>query len=84
MRRCAGKNCVAQDEFLEHGNRFFSEFPIPRSLKGFANQSVYVGVGLQLNEMSDMWYTTQFKEDTDASYKKSVPLWMTPGEASII
>ena len=78
VRRWAGKNCVAQDEFLEHGNRFFSEFPMPRSLKGFANQSVYVGVGLKSKEMSDMWYTTQFKRNTDASYNKSVPPCMTP------
>ena len=72
MRRCARKNCVAHDEFLEHGNRFFSEFLMPRSLEGFVSQSVYVGVGLQSKEFSDMWYTTRFKGDDKKSYNKSV------------
>ena len=27
-----GKRCSGQDEFLEHGNRNFSEFPMPKSL----------------------------------------------------
>jgi len=30
-----GKRCVAQDEFLEHGNRFYSAFPIPKMLQSF-------------------------------------------------
>ena len=41
-----GKRCVCHDEFLEHGNRFFSEFPLPRSLMGFADHSLYVGYAL--------------------------------------
>ena len=31
-----GKRCVAQDEFLEHGNKFYAEFPMPCSLEAFA------------------------------------------------
>ena len=41
-----GKRRVAQDEFLEHSNRFFSEFPMPKTLVSFAFQSNYVGLGL--------------------------------------
>ena len=51
---------------------------MPRSLEGFANQSVYVGVGLQSKEFSNMWYTTRLKRDDDKSYNKSVAPCMTP------
>ena len=37
-----GKRRVAQDEFLEHGNRFFAEFSMPKTLVSFALQSNYV------------------------------------------
>ena len=37
-----GKRRVAQNEFLEHGNRFFAEFSMPKTLVSFALQSNYV------------------------------------------
>jgi len=74
-----GKRCVAQDEFLEHGNRFFSEFPMPKSLVGFASQSLYVGVGLMSKQFSARWYTTKFKdEDETPTYSSTVKPCMTP------
>ena len=73
-----GKRCVAQDEFLEHGNRFFSNFPMLKSLLGFANQSLYVGVGLMCRNFTDMWYTLTFKGDVAPDYTSTVALSMTP------
>ena len=81
VRRCHGnknKRCVAQDEFLEHGNRFFSEFPMPRSLVGFAGQSRYVGPGLRCKRFCDTWYTTTFKGDVGDDYDRTVAPSMTP------
>ena len=52
------KHCVARDEFLEHGNRFFLSFPMPKSLIGFASQSLHVGVGLMAKQFTNRWYTT--------------------------
>ena len=59
--RATGERCVAHDEFLEHGNGFFSKFPMPRSLVGFIEQSVYVGFGLWCRAYTDRWYTTAWK-----------------------
>jgi len=74
-----GKRCVAHDKFLEHGNRFFSDFPMPKSLEGFANQSLYVGVGLQRKQFTNRWYTTKFETDDDMpNYHSTVKPSMTP------
>ena len=81
VRRCdanTGKRCVCQDEFLEHGNRFFSTFPMPKTLESFANQSLYVGVGLMCKNFCDTWYTSKFKGDKPADYTRSVASGMTP------
>ena len=81
VRRChgdTGKRCVCQDEFLEHGNRFYSEFPMPRSLESFANQSLYVGPGLMCKRFCDSWYTTKFTGDAPADYSRTVIPCMTP------
>ena len=67
----AGERCVAHDEFLEHGNRFFSEFPMPKSLVGFANQSLYVDVGLMCKQFASRWYTTSFTSEDETSYYMS-------------
>ena len=69
---------MAQDEFLEHGNRIFSEFPMPRSLTGFARQSIYVGIALMTKQFSNFWYTVRFKLDREATYNRSVAPVMTP------
>ena len=76
-----GKRCVAQDEFLEleHGNRFFSEFPMPKSLIGFADQSLYIGVELMCKQFATQWYTTSFKpDDSTLDYTSRVKLSTTP------
>ena len=49
-----GKRCVVHDEFLEHGNCFFSNFPVPESLTSFAFQSNYVGIGLMCKRHTDL------------------------------
>ena len=74
-----GKRCVAQDEFLEHGNRFFSEFPMPMSLIDFASQSQYIGVGLKSKVHNKRWYTTKSKpEDETPDCSSTVKPCMTP------
>ena len=81
VRRChrsTGKRCVAVDEHLEHGNRFYSDFPMPRSLSGFCAQSRYVGAGLMCRKFCDTWYTTKFKGNVAADYTKNVAPCMTP------
>ena len=80
-RRChgnTGKRCVCQDEFLEHGNRFFSDFPMPRTLESFAQQSLYVGPGLRCRKFCDTWYTTKFNGNVAADYTATVEPVMTP------
>ena len=54
-----GKRCVAHDEFLEHGNRFFSNSPSPKTLTSFAFQSNYVGIGLMCKCHTDIWCSTK-------------------------
>ena len=73
-----GKRCVCHDEFLEHGNRFFSEFPLPRSLVGFAEQSLYVGYALMCRAFTNLWYTTKFDESKEANYSRTAAPGMTP------
>ena len=79
VRRYAKKNCVAHDEFLEHGNRFFSEFSTPKSVVAFCNQSLYVGVGLMSKQMTNKWYTTKMRSDDNIpDYQSTVKPSMTP------
>ena len=73
-----GKRCVPQDEFLENGNRFFSAFPMPKTLTSFAFQSQYVGLGLMSKRFTDLWYTTSRSGDVPRDYTKHVPSMMTP------
>ena len=73
-----GKRCVCHDEFLEHGNRFFSEFPMPKSLISFAFQSNYVGIGLMCKRYTDLWFSTSFKGDVERDYNNHVQSMMTP------
>ena len=73
-----GKRCVAHDEFLEHGNRFFFNFPLPKTLTSFAFQSNYVGIGLMCKRHTDTWCTSSWKGDVARDYTKSVPPSMTP------
>ena len=73
-----GKRCVAHDEFLEHGNRFFSEFPMPKSLLSFAFQSNYVGIGLMCKRFTDLWFSTLFKGDVERDYNGNIASMMTP------
>ncbi len=65
-------------EFLEHGNRFFSEFPMPKSLISFAFQSNYVGIGLMCKRYTDLWFSTSFKGDVERDYNNHVESMMTP------
>ena len=78
MHASTGKRCVAHDEFVEHANRFFSEFAPPKSLKSFVEQSLYVGLGLVCRAFTDTWYTTAFKEKKQGNYTRSVAPCMTP------
>jgi len=74
-----GKRCVAHDEFLEHGNRFFSNFPLPKTLTSFAFQSNYVGIGLMCKWHTDIWCSTVWRgDDYTGNYKPSVDPSMTP------
>ena len=73
-----GKRCVPQDEFLENGNRFFSTFPMPKTLTSFAFQSQYVGLGLMSKRFTNLWYTTSRSGDAPRDYTKHVPSMMTP------
>ena len=73
-----GKRRVAQDEFLEHGNRFFSEFPMPKTLASFAFQSNYVGLGLLCKNFTDLWCSTVWHGDDEATYTSSVAPSMAP------
>ena len=78
VRRYLGKRCSAQDEFLEHGNRFFSEFPMPKSLVAFAFQSNYVGLGLMCKRFIDLWCSTTWQGDVEGTYTPHAPSYMTP------
>ena len=78
-----GKRCAAIDEHLKHGNGFFSNFPMPRSLIGFVEQSVYVGFGLMCRAFTDRWYTTAPNTDKACDYQKTVPPTMTPEKKAI-
>ena len=69
IRRYALRRCVAQDEFLEHGNRFFSEFSLPSSLRGFEMQSWYVGIGLMCKRFTNHLYTTVVKTEEEKKKK---------------
>ena len=51
---------------------------MPRSLNGFAEQSLYVGYGLKCRAFTDMWYTTKVDELKVANYSSSVAPSMTP------
>ena len=73
-----GKRCVAQDEFLEHGNRFFSEFALPSTLTGFEMQSWYVGIGLMCKRFTNHWYTNVVRTEEEKDYRCSVGSRMTP------
>ena len=74
---------MAHDEFLEHGNGFFSNFPMPRSLVGFVEQSAYVGFGLMCRSYTDQWCTTAWNTTKACDYKKTVPPTMTPEKQAI-
>ena len=79
VRRYIDKRFFAQDEFLEHGNHFFSEFATPKkSVAAFENNSNYVGLGMKSRVFSDMWYSTTWKKDKEPSYRKNVAPCMTP------
>ena len=73
-----GKRCVAHDEFLEHGNKICSNFPMPGTALGFAFQSQYVGISLQCRQFSDLWYTTMWKGDVSRDYNNCIQPGMTP------
>ena len=73
-----GKRSVAQDEFLEHGNRFFPEFTTPKSITGFEEQSIYVGVGLMCKQFTDEWHTNALQSEGQTDYSLTVPPSMTP------
>ena len=73
-----GKRCVAHDEFLEHGNRFFSNFPVPKTLISFAFQSNYVGIGLMCKRHTDLWCSASWKGGVPHNYKPHVKPIMTP------
>ena len=73
-----GRRCVSQDEFLENGNRFFSEFPMPKSLQSFEEQSNQVGLALKAKLQSDIWYTSNFEDITERNIRKNVAPKMTP------
>ena len=60
-----GKRCVANDEFLEHGNHFYSVFPM-------------VGLGLLCRKFCDLWYSTNWQEHALTTYTASVKPKMTP------
>ena len=60
-----GKRCVVNDEFLEHGNRFYSVFPM-------------VGLGFLCRKFCDLWYTINWQEHTLTTYTASVKPKMTP------
>ena len=84
MNRCvrrrpgsSGKRAVAQDEFLENGNRFFSEFSTPHSLAAFEEQSNYVGLALKSKVFCDMWFNTRWSE-AEKTYRKNVAPCMLP------
>ena len=47
------KRAVGHDDFLEHCNPFLSEFPLPRSLASFEEQSNYIGLGMATRTFSD-------------------------------
>ena len=72
-----GKRRVAHDEFLEHGNRFFSEFPMPKSRSSFAFQSNYVGLGLVCKNYTDRWFSTKWHGNDVGTYTSSVAPCMT-------
>ena len=73
-----GKRCLCQDDFLEHGNQFFPEFPMPRSLLGFTEQSLYVGYALMCRAFTNLWYTTKCDDLRVSNYSRSVLPSMIP------
>ena len=77
------KRCTAQDEFLEDGNRFFSEFSMPKSILGFAEHSLYVGIGLTCRLFTDFWYSTARKKESPPDYKSGRASSMTPEKKMI-
>ena len=64
---------MAHNEFHEHGSRFFSEFPMPKTLTVFAFQSNYVRLGLMCKCHTNLWYSISWKGNTHGNYSKSVP-----------
>lgn len=79
MDRQVPKRSVAHDESLEHGNCFFSEFLMPRSLKSFEDQSNYVGLGLACKTFSNYWHSTTVGASDDKEvYSYNVAPVMTP------
>ena len=56
------KRCVPQDLFLEHGNKFFSNFSLPNNLQSFEQQSTMVGVGIMCRNFADIWYNYKWEK----------------------
>ena len=78
-----GKRCITQDEFLEHDNHISSECPMPRSLTGFATQSIYVSVTLMIKQFCNLQYTLQFDANIKLEYTNTVKSTMTPEKTLI-
>ena len=78
-----GKRCLAHDEFLEHGNHFFSNFPVPETLIAFAFQSNYVVIGLMYKRHTDLWCTTKGKGNVSHNYMTHVSCFMPGGPDSM-
>ena len=79
--QATGKHCVAHDKFLEHSNVFFSNFPMPRLLVGFVEQSVYLGFGLMCRVYTDQSYMTAWNMMKTSDYQKTAT--MTPEKKAI-
>ena len=56
---------------------------MPKSLVGFAQQSIYVGVGLMCKQFTDKWYTTKHKEEDISDYGRTVVPTMTPEKSTV-
>ena len=79
-----GKRATAHDEFLEHGNRFLCEFPLPRSLASFEEQSNYSALGMATRTFTDNWYSSiSIGADTKKPYASNVAPTMTPEKKMI-
>ena len=70
-------NCTEHDLFLEHGNKFLSNFKIPKTLAGFEKQSIFVGMGIMCRQFVDTWYASKWKAEEEASYRKHIVPRMT-------